>query len=290
MSTSAEVNNTKDSTEKRNIVTHIKRIVSRYIKNLREDFFKLPNNEESWNNFPEETKKEMLESLKMKDIIDLYWIDMRDLGDPTFLGRETMKLSSSKVKKDKIWNYVEVDWLKCREWQPGISGFTYEDIRERYYPNQRLKVWFCDKWKFDKYVIINNTWKPKTAEWMPDEIEKNLWGPFYVIDDPKDFQSSKYYNMSREALYHTHGKKELSEDLGPWVNNNWRKEIQMNWIRFVPFEKGVSGYVYQEFSSVFWESKNCIFLWEYKDGKMIWDWVILDAYKKTFVVSSNRNK
>lgn len=291
MSTLTEKNNTKNSSEKPSIATRIKNRVSKHIKDLT-NIFKLPNNEEAWNSFPEETKKEMLESLSMKSIIDLYWINMKDLWEPTFLDRETMKLSDSRVKKDKIWNYVEIDWLKCREWQPGISGFTYEDIRERYYPNQRLKVWFCDKWKFDKYVIINSTWKPKTAEWMPDEIEKKLWWPFYVVDDPKDFQSSKYYNMSWETLYHTHGEKELgiSENSGPWINNNWRKEIQMNWIRFVPFEKGASGYVYQEFSSAFWESENCVFLWECKNGKIVWDWVILDAYKKTFVVSSNKDE
>jgi len=245
--------------------------------------------EEAWNKFPEETKKEMLESLAMRKKFKWRKKDIYALTERKW---EFLNFKEWVVKEDKIWKYIEVNGMKCREWQPGISGFTYEDIRERYYPNQRLKVWFCDKWKFDKYVIINSTWKPKTAEWIPDEIEKNLWWPFYVIDDPKDFQPSKYYNMSWETLYHTHGEKELdiSENSGPWINNNWKKEIQMNWIRFVLFEKGASGYVYQEFSSTFWESENCIFLWECKDGKMVWDWVILDAYKKTFVISSNKDE
>lgn len=272
-----------------NVFSRIKNKISSHIKDLW-DLFKMSDNEESWNNFPQETKKEMLESMSMKNIVDLYSIDIKNLSKPAFLDHETVDFREWTVKKDKIWNYIEIDGLKCRQWQPGITWFTYEDIRDRYYINQWLKIGFCDKWKFDKCVTINSTWKPKTADWMPNDIEQKVWWPFFVIDDPKEFQSSKYYNTSWDDLFKTRWEKELgvSDVEGPWIINNWNKELQIEWINHVQFKKWISGFAYQEFPSAYWECPQCILIGKFKNWNLVWDWVIIDADKKTFIRSSKK--
>ena len=124
-----------------------------------------PNNERAYNKFSESEKNELLESLNMKDNINLEKLawEVMKLWDidiaPSW--RDIMTFKQGVVKKDSIWNYIEIDWMKCREYQPGISGLVYENSRNKYQQQQRLKIWFCEKWKFISEYYINNPYGTK---------------------------------------------------------------------------------------------------------------------------------
>ena len=268
-----------------------------FIENMKNKISEhlLPDNQKSYEKFSEAEKKEMLESLSIKDDFDLYSINLKNLSEPTISMSiwDTVDFKKWSVKKDKFWKYILVKWMKCRKYQPGISWFVYEDIRDHHYPYQWLKMWFCDKWNFKKYVIINENGKPKTFGWMPNNTQKKLWWPFYEIEDINSIKENPLFNISWDAIYTTHNGDTIISNAkqnnvslsNNWENKNGELSLNIEWIKFKPFKEWISWFVYQEFSH--WHD-NCILLAEYKDWKMIWDWVILKPTRKSYITSSIR--
>lgn len=261
------------------------------------------NNEEAWAKFSPETQKEMLKSLEQKDNIDLYSIDLKDFCDVDFyISRwEIPTFKEWIVQKDGIWNYITISWIKCREWQPGITGFTYENINTRYNNFEWLTIWFCDKWVFEKKVDINNIWAIPTFN-LPDDIEEELWWPFYEVDynitewplsDVKWYDIYKLKNIRDEVNMKM---KEISDSR--YVTNtynhseNWKESdnwdiLKINWTEFKPFNKGAAGFVYKEFSDkneLYNYTVDKIMLAEYKDWKMVWKWLFLSRDKSACVI------
>ena len=157
-------------------------ILGNFKKRIK-DVFSAPNNEEAWNKFSPEEQQEMIKSLEEMNNIDLYSIDLSQICKTEFSMSEweIPEFKEWEVMKDKIWNYIEINWMKCREWQPGISGFTYENINDRYNRFSRLKVGFCDKWVFKKEIIIDDMWSIPSFN-LPNNLVEELWWPFYEMD------------------------------------------------------------------------------------------------------------
>ena len=282
--------------KKTNSITWFIKTVKNKIKNALTP----KNDEESRNSFSEEEKKEMLESLKMADDFDLYSINMEDISDTTVSMKrwDTTDFKEWVVQEDKIWKYVMINWVKCREYKDGsgVSGFVYQDIRDRNENKDNwLKIWFCDKGKFKKYVTINWLGEIETIN-LPQGIEKELGWPFYEIDKPHEWPLT---NISRDDLYSP--VKEKDDDFKStryknsytrsenWEENKEWSHININWIEFKPFKKGITWYIYQEFNALTDKNdENKIILAEYKDWKMVWEWVILSQDKKTYFIKHNK--
>ncbi|MBO7504682.1 hypothetical protein J6T66_00455 [bacterium] len=58
--------------ERPTLLNRFKKSSKNFMNRIKDTFKPIPSNEEAWNSFPEEAKKEMLESLKMKDSVNLY--------------------------------------------------------------------------------------------------------------------------------------------------------------------------------------------------------------------------
>ena len=133
-----------------------------FVKKIKEkvgDYFN-PDNEKAYNKFSESEKEEMLESLKMVDSTDLYWLDFSDLWESTVESSrwDTVNFREWVVKKDSIWNYVIVNWMKCREYQPWISWFTYSltTNHDRYRGDSyTIEIMISEKWYAKKSRIID---------------------------------------------------------------------------------------------------------------------------------------
>ena len=130
------------------------------------------SDEEGWNEFSANQKQEMLDSLKMQDEFDLDSIAVDDIYARTdvhaglFDWIEYSVFKESEMKKDSIWKYIEINWMKCRPWQPGITWFTYNIHVDKHYPRERLTIWFCYKWEWTKRREI------KRQEYSP----RQCWG------------------------------------------------------------------------------------------------------------------
>lgn len=285
-----------NTSERPTLLNRLKESSKNFMKRIKDTFKPFPGNEEAWNSFPEETKKEMLESLKMKDNFDLFSLDLHDMVESWVSSMwDTTGFKEWIVQKDKIWKYIMINGIKCRKWEPGISGFTYHEEWHKYNSNAntRLTVWFCDKGKFTNSVSIDNKGKIKTID-LPNEIEDLLWGPFYQIEG----QSINWplSNISRQDIYSgidENGVTPNRAKYSPFTHSrNWKQSkewdsININWISFKPFKEGVSWFVYQEF----WDKKDGILLAEYKNWKMVGEWVILHPNEKIYIKNKeNLNK
>ncbi len=277
-------------------------LIERVIKSGKEAFnkaFRLPSDEEARDKFSEAEKKEMLESLKMADNFDLYSISMKDISEETVTMKrwDTTDFKKWIVQKDKIWKYIMINWVKCREYKEwsGISGFVYQDIRDKNENKDNwLKIWFSDKGNFKKYVTIDWTWEIETIN-LPSGIEKALWWPFYEVN--KQNNGWPLSKISRNDLYSPLKQKE--EDIAAryrdghtrsenWENNKKWSSFNINWIEFKPFEKGTSWFIYQEFIAPGWDNESKILLAEYKDWKMVGEWVILSKDTKTYFMKHDK--
>ena len=256
-----------------------------------------PNNEKAYNKFSESEKKEMLESLKMVDSTDLYWLDFSDLWESTVESSrwDTVNFREWVVKKDSIWNYIIVNWMKCREYQPWISWFVYKDIKNRYEPEDWLKIWFCDRWIFKKSIRIDSSLGPKKIKIMPEEISKTLWWPFYEVEDINTIKKWPLHNIKWEDIFHT--KQTGNEQIESELETTYKQEIikkndsetllNIKWTTFKEHTPWISWFAYKQFNNTNWELDNYLFLGEYKNWKMIWEWIIITPTKKSYIVTSN---
>ena len=155
--------NTSNSTESWSIIRRMTKKIGNAIHwPSDEEIFKIHG--EAWDKFPEEVKKQMLESLDMKDKIDILWLDFIKIWEPDVSKEwDTIKFKEWIEKEDSIWTYIEINWIKCRRYQYGVSWFVYENIRTRHRPHQRLKVWFCEKWIRQSSAIIDYSFKARQA-------------------------------------------------------------------------------------------------------------------------------
>lgn len=259
------------------------------------DTFNSPSNEEAWNRFPEEAKKEMLESLKKKDNFNLYSINITEMGDfvSTMSMWDTIDFKKWIVQKDKIWKYIVINWIKCREYQPGISWFVYKDVRDRYHPSKWLTIWFCDKGLFEKQVNINDFWEIESID-LPRSMEKLLWGPFYATDNQHSIEEWPLSKVSRDDLFSpikeeeivTSNRKETHTYSDNWEHNKEWNSLTINWVEFKPFKTGISGFIYQEIINPLDNSKSFL-LAEYKDWKMIGNGVIVNPNNKVYITSKD---
>lgn len=86
------------------------------------------SNEDSRNQFPENIKDEMTESLSRMHEVNLVNVEI----DRT-------------LNHDDFWNFINVkineeNQMKCREYQPWISWFAYQEIKKDQY-----NIWFYEK-------------------------------------------------------------------------------------------------------------------------------------------------
>lgn len=250
-----------------------------------------PNNEKAWNKFPEDVKKEMLESLKRVDTMNLYSLKLDDLWENTISRKwDIIDFKEWIVQKDEIWKYITINWTKCREYQPWISWFVYENIRSKRQPNNRLRIWFCDKWEFKKSVIIDTSlWAEK--RYIPSDVSKQLWWPFYLQEDTETPKEGPLHNISWYDIYHVENE---NEDYWIWpkyiINNiDFKDEIihkngsktslKINWTTFKEYTPWCSWFAYK---GIYYPDKRdgyCLLLAEFKDWKMVWEWVIITKYK-----------
>lgn len=140
--------------------------------------------EEAWNKFPEETKKEMLESLAMRKKFKWRKKDIYALTERKW---EFLNFKEWVVKEDKIWKYIEVNGMKCREWQPGISGFTYKEDREKWYEYRWLQVWFCNKWNFISRKWVNDPQAPRHPDYKYQDYHWYDTHPEQIIPGWKEY-------------------------------------------------------------------------------------------------------
>lgn len=283
------LNNASEEAKKSSMRTRIKALRQKIAK-----AFSYPSNEEAWDSFSDETKKEMLESLKNKDDFNLYTINITEMWDfdSTMFMWDTTDFKKWIVQKDKIWKYIMINWTKCREYQPGISWFVYKDIRDRYYPDQRLKIWFCDKGVFQKYVNINDFGEIESID-LPQKIEKLLWGPFYAVDNQYPIEKWPLSKISRSDLFSpikekdiTDNRKETHTYSDSWKYDNEWKSLTINWVEFKPFETWISGFIYQEITNPL-DSSSSVLLAEYKDWKMVGEWVIINSNYKIYIANKD---
>ena len=256
----------------------------------------LPDNEKAWNTFSQEAQQEMIKSLEEKDNLDLYSLDLTELctNEPTNKW-DRPQFKKWVIQKDSIWNYVIINWMKCREYQLWISGFVYENTNDRYHRFDWLKIWFCDKGNFIKSVDINDSGKIPTFN-LPDDINEELGWPFYEVNyninewplsnigrnDIYDVQFPHIKETIKEAVDARYHKPEY-EHSSNWVDGKDWNLLKINGTSFKPFEKGVSWFIYKE---IFDEKWGKILLAEYKNWKMVWEWLILEPYNhKTYVIS-----
>lgn len=254
-------------------------------------------------NISENTKQEMLESLKWMEDFDLYTIDMSDLWESTVsMDGDTMMFKKWVVKKDNIWNYIIINWQKCREYRPGITGFVYKNIKDRYHYGEWLEIWFCNEWEFVKSIIIQDSWHPKECESFPREMSEMLWWPLYEIDEDasvfyvnkskkwelttfdkisKDIMRSDIYKLENEIESNNHSDNILYKDWIAWKDENG-EYLSLDGVKFYKFSPGITGLVYSEFLSA-WLKEPSIFLAEYKDGKIVWEGVVLSPKKKQLI-------
>lgn len=145
-----------------------------FVNRIRDAIW-FPSNEEAWNKFPEDAKKEMLESLDQSDKVDFNKISVNKYihtESTISYSQWDINITSLKdevVKKDKIWEYIVIDGRKCRKWQPWITWFVYEETRSKYNKNSSLTLGFCEKWKYlpDKQAWYDSLWK-KISKWNYD--------------------------------------------------------------------------------------------------------------------------
>ena len=247
---------------------------------------------------PESTRQEMLESLKWMDDFDLYSIDISELWEPYVSKNwDSVKFKEWVVKKDEIWNYVMIDGMKCREYRPWISWFVYEDIRSKYHFREWLKVWFCDKWKFKKSIIIDESFGPKKVGIMPEDISKELWWPFYEVNDINSIKKRPLHDIKWDDVFNEQhkeneriGKDEVNLRQDIFEKKDSEMSLKINWILFKKHTPWASGFIYKSFSDPYGEHSDYLLLAEYKDWKMVWEWIIVSSTKKIYVVTSNAKK
>ena len=269
-----------------------------FVKKIKEkvgDYFN-PDNEKAYNKFSESEKKEMLESLKMVDSTDLYWLDFSDLWESTVESSrwDTVNFREWVVKKDSIWNYVIVNWMKCREYQPWISWFVYQDIRSRYHPKEWLNVWFCEKWVFKKSIIINEKFWPKTIDIVPDKTSEELGWPFIEISDMKKSRMWKFHNITIHDIYASNDEERKDNSKFKLKNqvkkdNEWNHSLDIKWMKFNEYQPWISWLAYKFFDYNY-SHNNWIILGEFKDWKMAWEWTIITPYTKYDVMCKKNNK
>lgn len=244
---------------------------------------------------PENTRHELVEPLKWVDGFDLYSIDMSDLWelDVTSTEWDTVKFKKWVVKKDEIWNYIMINGMKCREHQPWISWFVYKDIRDRYHSRDWLRIWFCDKWKFKKSVVIDESFGPKIVDIIPGDVSDELWWPFYEVNDMNSIKRWPLNDIIWDDVYKT---EELNLDKvknrikGEIIHkNNWESSIKIKWKEFREYKHWASGFVYKQFSDPYRAGKYLL-LAEYKDWKMIWEWIIMNPTREIHVITANNKK
>lgn len=272
-----------------NVINKMKEKISDYMN---------PNNERAYNKFSEEQKEEMLESLKMEDSIDLYWLDFSDLWESTVDSRwDTVDFKKWVVQKDKIWNYIMINWVKCREYQPWISWFVYKDIRNRYHPREWLCVWFCEKWLFKKSVTIDESFWPKTVDIIPVDINEELWWPFYKVEDVRNLEKWPLHDIMWNDIYYSkYNESEWSDfsesayDIKDDIihENDWDISLKIKWKIFKEYKAWASWFIYKEFWDPYGERSNYLLLAEYKDWKMIWKWIILTPIGKTYIIAHSK--
>ena len=119
-------------------------------------------NEKAWERFPEWAKKEMLESLQQMDSVDLKEINIEEFKDklaksPSIDWWEYIRINEGE-EKDSIWKYIIINWMKCREYQPWISWFTYSltTNHDRYRGDSyTIEIMISEKWYAKKSRIID---------------------------------------------------------------------------------------------------------------------------------------
>lgn len=250
----------------------------------------------------ETAKQEMLESLKLIDDIDLYSIDLsKYVESDVSMKWDTVKFKDWIVQKDEIWNYIMINGVKCREYQPWISWFTYQNIKNRYHFWDWLEIGFCDKWDFKKSITIEDSWLPKECILFPKEISDLLWWHLYELKvNPQNFYDNKakndklsskdeiFANIDRNELYTVKSNLNNKHD-NPYAYKKdifWEDEdgkfLSIKGKRFNKFKPGMSGLAYVEFlSDGLWEP--CVFLAEFKDGEMVGEWIIMSQDSKHII-------
>ena len=228
------------------------------------------------------------------DEFDLYSIDISKFWEADVsMDWDIVKFKKWVVEKDEVWNYIIIDGMKCREYQPWISWFVYKNIKDRYHFREWLEIWFCDNWKFKKSIIIEDSWHPMECKLIPNEVSRKLWWHLYEIEEnPQIFYKNRaeknklsqkdeiFANINRNDLYTLKNNLDNSHD-NPYTYRNyilWEdkdgKYLLVDWNKFHDFKPGMSGLGFIEFLSD-WFLEPCIFLAEYKDRKMVWEWVIV---------------
>lgn len=258
--------------------------------------FNGPDQQKEYEKFSENAKKEMAESLGLADKINLYSLKLNDLWEYTpTLKWDTTTFKEWAVQKDKIWNYVIINWIKCREYQPWISWFVYQDIRSRYYPEERLRIWFCDRWKFKKSITIDSSFGPKKVNIIPQSISRKLWWPFYEVEDINTIKKWPLHDIKWEDIFYTKEaedeliKSELKTKYKEDViqENDSKTLLKIKWITFKEHTPWSSWFLYKEFTSPYGEQEDYLLLGEYKNWKMVWEWIIITSTRKIYIITSN---
>lgn len=297
--TSTELNSdmSKNTKKNPNIASRVKKKVGNHIKNFV-DLFKLPNDEKIWDSFSEKTKKEMLESLKWMNDFDLYSIDLSDVWEADVtMEWDIVKFKKWVIKKDEIWNYIMINDMKCREYQPWITWFAYKNIRDKYHFGEWLRIWFCEKWIFKKSVVIDEAFGPKRLNIMPLKVSEELWWPFYEVDDINSIEKWPLYDIDRHDIFYRKNNEyeETSFDINSVGiknkmvhKNSWKVSLIVKWKVFKEYENWASGFVYKEFWDPYGERSNYLLLAEYKDWKMVWEWIIVTPTEKMYIIARNK--
>ena len=276
---------------------------------MKETFNRVKNaifgSKKNINDIPENARQEMLKSLKWMEDFDLYSIDVSKFWESDVsMDWDIMKFKEWVVEADEVWNYIIINGIKCREYQPWISWFVYKNVKDRYHFREWLEIWFCDNWKFKKSIIIEDSWHPKECSLFPRGISRLLWWPLYEIkEDVDSFYKKKsnkselnkldeiFRDINRSKIYYLKSEFDHKEGAGDilykewvsWEDKNW-KYLLLNWVKFYELSEGVSWLVYSEFLSQ-WLYEPSIFLAEYENGKMIWEWIVLSAKAKHIIRS-----
>lgn len=266
-----------NTSERPTLLNRFKKSSKKFIERIKDTFKPLPSNKEAWNSFPEEAKKEMLESLKMKDSVNLYWIDLTKIIElePSIKWGEDLIFKKWAKKQDSIWEYIEINWHKCRAYQRGISWFAYKDINSRYNPFELFEIWFYEEWIPKNFVIIDLSLKPQQLN-IPNW--EKLWWPFFIKNDESSIgKDSPLYNIS-------------PHDISQYPSRENKDTLTIKWTTFEPFKPGITWFVYYCFDSLNrWNTKMTnIFLAEYKNWEMIWEWVIMTWVKEGIEPTSSK--
>ena len=258
-----------------------------------------PNHQKAYESFSESAKKEMAESLKLVDTMDLYSLKLNDLWEHTVSSRwDSIDFKEWVVQKDEIWKYIIINWTKCREYQPWISWFVYEDVRSKYSPNERLRVWFCDKWVFKKSVTIDASFWAKIVDMIPSDVTEQLWWHLYVIEDTNAAKEGALHNIEWDDIFYV--EYDEKSVIAPKEEIRFKDEIihkdgsktslKINWTTFKEYTPWTSWFVYKEFfdSREGIGAGDCLLLAEYKDWKMVWEWIIVTSTKKIYPITSGK--